>query len=213
MDGVLVDSSEAHLAAWTELGRRHGIPFTKSLFERTFGMHNHQILPLWLGAVHWQQRSHALGLEKETLYRELARESVRELEGACDLCRSLAEQGFGLAVGSSGPLANVDMILNILGVSELFHALSTGDDVVHGKPHPEVFLKTAQKLGVAPATCLVIEDAPQGVEAARAAGMAVIAVTSSRCAESLSQADCVVGCLTEVSPALVESLLMEHSAR
>lgn len=199
MDGVLVDSSQAHFAAWSELGRRIAQPFSRALFEQTFGMHNAQIFPLWLGDLP-AERLQELSLEKEALYREAAAGEVQALEGAVELVRALDAADFALAVGSSGPRANVELILNILGVAECFDALSTGDDVTHGKPHPEVFCKAAAKLGLSPTRCVVLEDAPQGVEAARRAEMRVLAVTSSRPAGDLTDADRVVASLREVGP-------------
>jgi beta-phosphoglucomutase family hydrolase len=210
MDGVLVDSSQAHLDAWVELGRRHSRPFTPALFERTFGMHNAQILPLWIGPDCSEHKLQLLADEKEELYRSLARKVIQPLEGAVELVRQLAAAEVRLAVGSSGPYANVSLILEILGLRDCFSVLSTGDDVSHGKPHPEVFLKAAERLRLSSRRCVVVEDAPQGIEAARAAGMAVVAVTSSRSADQLP-ADLVVDSLSQLS---VEGLrsLVEGSA-
>ena len=206
MDGVLVDSSQAHFLAWNELGARIGTPFTAELFAQTFGMHNQQIFPLWLGEQP-QARIDELSQEKEALYRAVAEREMRGLEGAVELVRSLDEAGFALAVGSSGPHANVQLILELLGIRECFDALSTGDDVHHGKPHPEVFLKAAERLGLNPERCVVVEDAPQGVEAARRAGMRVVAVTSSRPASDLADADQVVDSLLHLSPIDFTALL------
>jgi len=206
MDGVLVDSSQAHFAAWSELGRRISQPFSRALFEQTFGMHNAQIFPLWLGELP-SERLQELSLEKEALYREAAAGEVQALEGAVELVRALDAADFALAVGSSGPRANVELILNILGVAECFDVLSTGDDVTHGKPHPEVFCKAAERLGLSPSRCVVLEDAPQGVEAARRAEMRVLAVTSSRPAGDLADADRVVQSLREVGPRELAALI------
>jgi beta-phosphoglucomutase family hydrolase len=208
MDGVLVDSSQTHYQAWSQLGALHGRPFSQDLFERTFGMHNTQIMPLWLGAETSEEKLQLLADEKEELYRALARESIAPLDGVTELVHGLVAAGARLAVGSSGPYANVSLILEILGLRDCFHALSTGDDVSHGKPHPEVFLKAAERLQLSPNRCVVIEDAPQGIEAARAAGMAVIAVTSSRPADLLP-ADIVVDSLARLTIAQIEGLLQD----
>lgn len=206
MDGVLVDSSLAHFAAWSELGRRISEPFSRSFFDQTFGMHNAQIFPLWLGDLS-AERIQELSLEKEALYREAAAGEVQALEGAVELVRALDEADFALAVGSSGPRANVELILNILGVAECFDVLSTGDDVTHGKPHPEVFSKAAERLGLEPARCVVLEDAPQGVEAALRAHMRVLAVTSSRPPADLQDAHRIVHSLREVGPTELAALI------
>ena len=122
------------------------------------------------------------------------------------MLEDLRSAGVPMAVGSSGPRANVELILQLLGISEFFGFLSTGDDVVHGKPHPEVFLKAAEGLNAPPEQCVVIEDAPQGIEAARRAGMHVLAVTSSRPAAELP-ADKVVDTLAGVRADTLQMLL------
>lgn len=198
MDGVLVDSAEVHYQAWHQLGIETGVAFDRPLFEQTFGMHNDQIIPLWLGEAA-RDRLEQLATRKEQLYREAAPGAVEGLEGAVDLVRALEVDGFKLAVGSSGPLLNVQLTLELLGLSDCFQALSTGDDVAQGKPHPEVFLRAAERLGLPPNRCVVVEDAPQGIEAGLRGGFPVIAVTSSRPARSLAGAKLVVHSLRELS--------------
>jgi beta-phosphoglucomutase len=124
-----------------------------------------------------------------------------------ELIESLASDGFALAVGSSAPRANVDLVLEILGLRGRFAAMSTGDDVKRGKPHPEVFDKAISRLGLAPERCAVIEDAPQGIEAGLAAGARVIAVASSRPLGELARAHLAVESLEELDAARVRSLI------
>jgi HAD superfamily hydrolase (TIGR01509 family) len=170
-------------------------------------MHNRQILPLWLGEDLPAGEVERLSLRKEELYRQVAAKSLRPLDGVVDLITSLADDGFLLAVGSSGPSANVELVLNSLGVRERFTALSTGDDVQHGKPDPQVFLNAAKKLRLPPASCAVIEDAPQGVVAGLRAGARVVAVSSTRPREELTGAHLVVGSLTELCPSRLRELI------
>jgi beta-phosphoglucomutase len=205
MDGVLVDSSEAHYEAWRELGDQVGKPFSRQLFESTFGMHNQQIMPLWLGEVS-QERLQELADQKEAAYRRLAPSKLKAIAGVQELIARLRAERIPLAVGSSGPLANVRLILESLGLSESFQALSTGEDVHHGKPDPEVFLVAARRLGLEPRQCVVMEDAPQGIEAARRAQMPVVAITSSRPANQLP-ADLVVDDFHNLQPQQLASLL------
>lgn len=200
MDGVLVDSHESHYVAWHALGQRHGVPFDKPLFDKTFGSHNAQILPIWLGRSLSPEEIEALANEKEEMFREHVRDHVHPLPGAQDLVRALKQADFKLAVGSSGPRQNVELLLRGLGIREAFEVLITGDDVTHGKPHPEVFAKAAVALGLPPDRCVVVEDAPQGVEAGLAAGIRVLAVTSTRTAQELSHATRVVDTLVGIGP-------------
>lgn len=206
MDGVLVDSSAAHYEAWRRLGEREGRPFTPEMFQQTFGMHNGQILPLWLGPDADSAEMERLAAWKEATYREIAADLMQPIAGVLQLIERLHQQDVPMAVGSSGPLANIRMILRTLGVENRFQVLSTGEDVTHGKPDPEVFLVAARRLGMPPQRCVVLEDAPQGIEAARRAGMAVLAVTSSRPAPELA-ADRVVASFEALQPAELEALL------
>lgn len=191
MDGVLVDSAAAHQESWRRLGQQQGRPFDAELFAHTFGMHNAQIIPMWLGREVDGDTARSLADWKESCYRELVPEMMQPIAGAVDLVRRLHQAGVPLAVGSSGPLPNLQLCLRSLGIEECFSAISSGDDVKHGKPDPEVFLVAARRLGLPRERCLVIEDAPAGIEAARRAGMAVLAISSSRPAAELA-ADRVV---------------------
>jgi len=209
MDGVLVDSAEAHRLAWQQLGLEVGTPFTTALFQQTFGQRNASIIPVWLGPAasvismdrsRWSlgasqsdrllgtggtleltpERIDALAARKETLYRELVRHgAIRVYPGVSPLLRELRALGARVAVASSGPRENVSLVLDSIGVQGTFDATVTSEDVVEGKPHPEVFLKAAGRLGVAPVSCAVIEDAVHGIEAAKRAGMLAVAVLTS----------------------------------
>ncbi len=208
MDGVLVDSTEAHYVAWCGLGEEIGMTCTRGIFESTFGMHNRQIIPLWLERELSDEELDRFSHRKEEIYRELAPSSIAALPGARELIRALAEESdFALAVGSSAPRANVDLVLEILGAADSFTAFSTGDEVRRGKPDPEVFLLAARKLGLPPGRCVVIEDAPQGVKAGIAAGAKVVAVTSTKPAAELREAHLVVDSLAELDPERLRGLV------
>ena len=207
MDGVLVDSGEAHYQGWSLLGKQVGQPFDRALFDETFGMTNYQIIPMWLGKRAAQFDVEALSVRKEELYRQVAADVLEPLDGVLALLDSLVANGFGLAVGSSGPKPNVDMVLDILGVRDMFSAMATLEDVSAGKPDPQVFVVAAGKLGLPPQRCVVVEDAPQGVQAGLAAGAKVLAVTSTRPAQALSQAHLVVDSLAEVDAGRLRALI------
>jgi len=207
MDGVLVDSSEAHYAAWKRLGEQVGVPFERRLFDETFGMTNFQIIPKWLGPKAAQADIPGLSVHKEEMYREVARSVLKPLDGVPELLESLWAAGFRMAVGSSGPKANVEMVLEILGAADKFTAMATLEEVTQGKPDPQVFLIAARKLGLPPSRCVVLEDAPQGVQAGLAAGAKVLAVTSTRPAHALHGAHRIVHSLREVDARKLEALV------
>jgi beta-phosphoglucomutase len=209
MDGVLVDSGEAHRRAWQELGREIGVEFPDALFDRTFGQRNESIIPAWLGAAA-PARVAELGNRKEVLYRALVRQgAVLVYPGVGELFASLRRCGMLLAVASSGPRANVDMLMQLLGVTSLVQASLAAEDVQRGKPDPEVFLGAARRLNVAPVKCAVVEDSVHGIEAAKRAGMLAVAVltTTERSRLRAAGADHAVEAVRDLNPeALAEQL-------
>jgi len=178
VDGVLVDSYAAHLRSWLELAKETGIAFAERDFALTFGRTSREILRQY-----WPASDEAavrrLDHRKEAIYRELIRADFPAMAGAVALIDSLLAEGFALGVGSSGPPENVELVLEKLGKRGAFAAIITGDDVTRGKPDPQVFLLAADRIGIEPARCTVIEDAPAGIVAARAAGMKAIALLST----------------------------------
>jgi beta-phosphoglucomutase len=130
------------------------------------------------------------------------------MEGAVDLIESLVRAGFRVAVGSSGPPENVQLAIDRLGIGRLLSGVINGRDVKRGKPDPQVFLTAADRMQVLPARCIVVEDAPVGVEAAHRGGMRAIALASTgRTVEQLRAAELVVKSLRELSPARFEQVL------
>jgi beta-phosphoglucomutase len=179
MDGVLVDSADAHRRAWQRLGEEVGVPYTDELFRRTFGQRNSSIIPTWIGETS-AARIEELGARKEELYRELVRGgAVRVYDRVPELLHELREAGASLAVASSGPRENVALLIEVIGVSALIEAAISADDVTEGKPHPAPFLKAAEKLAIPPRDCAVVEDSVHGIEAAKRAGMLAVAVLTS----------------------------------
>jgi beta-phosphoglucomutase len=209
MDGVLVDSYQAHWQSWHFMADELGKGLTEEQFVSTFGRTSREII-----AEHWGENALPPGeiadfdRRKEALYREIVARDFPAMDGARELLRELHQAGFRLAVGSSGPPENVALAVERLVAAEYFDALVTGKDVTRGKPDPEVFLVAAQRLGVAPANCAVIEDAPVGITAANAAGMASIALVSTgHTPESVGHARLVVRSLRELSTSRIAGLI------
>lgn len=204
LDGVLVDSYQAHLRSWVTMAREHGLDITEAEFARTFGQTSREVIARYWGR---DVDAAALDARKEGLYREAIQACFPVMDGAVALLDALAAAGFRLAVGSSAPPENVALSLRLLGRADAFDATVTGRDVTRGKPNPQVFLLAAERLGLPPARCVVIEDAPVGVAAARAAGMPVIALVGTAEPAALADADLVVASLREVDVATVVRLL------
>jgi beta-phosphoglucomutase len=207
MDGVLVDSYSAHFASWQALYRELGIEYGESAFAADFGRTSRDILRRTLGEQLPEERVRELDARKEALFRDLLRQSFPAMDGAVELIDALSADGFLLAVGSSGPPENIALALEKLSRAPRFSAVVTGRDVTRGKPDPQVFQLAAKRLGLPAARCAVVEDAVHGIEAARRAGMAGIALTGTAPREQFAAADLVVDSLRELTPAVIRRLL------
>lgn len=211
MDGTLVDTAELHFVAWERTCRDLGRPFTREDFAATFGKRNPEILNQLFGEGHFTAAQiDEIGFRKEELYRAAARAGVALLPGVAELMEGLRREGFAQAIGSSAPRANLELILDLTGIREYLGAVVAAEDTTRGKPDPQVFLLGAEKLGVAPGRCVVFEDAPAGIQAAKAGGMKAVAVAfvGHHPADELRRAgaDVVVERLDEISPAEVARL-------
>jgi len=210
MDGVIADTAPYHFKAWQEVFQRRGVDFTKDDFRRNFGQRNDTIIRNTLGEQISRSEISAIAREKEETYRRVIGQNIRPLPGAVKLLKSLREHRFKIALASSAPIENIRLVTGSLGIDNYFHSIVTGRDVAEGKPSPQGFLLAAQKLGVEPKNCIVIEDAIAGVAASKRAGMQCVAVTNTHPRESLAEADLIVDTLEEVTANDLEELL-NHS--
>ena len=213
MDGVLVDSYETHWHSWTQTAAEHGLTISPEDFARTFGRTSREIiLTLWPGRFS-DTEILEFDRKKEAHYRENLEIDFPEMDGASELIGALAEAGFALGIGSSGPPENVELVRRKIRNGNLFSQTVNGTEVKKGKPDPQVFLLAAQKLGLAPAKCAVVEDAIAGVEAARRAEMTAIGLTGTTTAEKLGErAHLVVSSLRELTPAGIAELIQRTAA-
>lgn len=170
MDGVLVDNRDVHIAAFEEFSRRHGVQMRRERLTEMFGRGNDEILPMvWPAEALEGRDRHALSAEKEAIYREMFREHIAPVKGLVAFLKELKARGFRTAVGSSGSTANVDFVVDTLGIRDYFDRIVNGDMVTRRKPDPEIYTLAVKELGLTPEECLVIEDAPPGIEAAHGA--------------------------------------------
>ena len=207
LDGVLVDTGEAHFRAWQDFAERFSLDFSWGRFVETFGMQNAQVIPVLLGRDASPTEIAELSEWKEQRFRAHAGYGMKVLEGVAELVDDLLRCGFGLAVGTSTPCVNLDFMKEKLEVMRGFDAYVTAEDVQHSKPAPDTFVAAANKLGVRPTRCVVVEDATVGIQAAHAGGMKVIAVTTTRDREELAGADRVVDSLAELNASDFETLI------
>ena len=205
LDGVLVDSTRFHYEAYRKLLAECGREMGFDEFRNLIGLRNEAILRRVLGELAPAEMER-LANRKEELFRELIAGKVEALPGAAELARRLHERDVAMGIVSSTPRANIDLILGSLGLAEAFAVVVGAEDARRGKPHPEGFLTAAKRLGAAPADCVVLEDAPEGLEGGKAAGMRCIGVATTRPPERLSEANLVVESLDDLR---VEAFLLE----
>jgi len=207
-DGVVIDSSRQHEESWEMLAAELGKPVPADHFLRGFGMKNQVIIPNILGWTHDPGEIHRYSLRKEYLYREIVRErGIEPLPGVVEVLRMLKDNGVPCSVASSTHRENIEAIFDVIGLRDYFQAMVTSEDVSHGKPDPEVFLKAAEKLNRDPRCCVVFEDAHVGIEAGLAAGSKVVAVATTNPLDSLGRADLAVNSLAEVNWPVFRRLL------
>ncbi len=205
MDGVIVDSGEAHYVSWRTALKRYGLPCTREFFDETFGMNNRGILSLLLKRDATDEEVDAIGGLKEELFRQDVKGNLAPLPGVVEWLDRFNQAGFPQAVASSAPQENIDAIIDGIGLRASFQALVSGS-ALPGKPDPSTFLSAAERLGLPPSECLVIEDAKVGVQAAKAAGMRCLAVCTTHRAEELAKADLVLKGLPDLTTDAVGTL-------
>lgn len=180
MDGVLVDSEPLHFATTNEVLARRGVALDQAAYDECIGMDEPAFSALLSERFGLTESPAVLARERVTsALVSLAERPLPPLPGVLELLLSLQAEGKALALASSASRPQVALILDQLGVTKLFSAIVSKDDVERGKPAPDLFMAAARRLGVAPGACLVVEDAVLGVEAARAAGMPVLALVPS----------------------------------
>ena len=199
LDGVIVDTAVFHFQAWRRLAQKLGGDFTEEQNEQLKGVSRVDSLNKiieWTGATVSDEEFQSLMVEKNEWYLELVQGLGPQdaLPGALNFLQTAYDQGIKIALGSASK--NAPMILEKLGITPLFTAIIDGNNVVNGKPHPEVFLKGAEALGLKPSECVVFEDSIAGVQAAKTGGMSSVGIGD---AETL-QADIHFNALGDTTP-------------
>lgn len=212
LDGTLVDTYDAHFASWVDVAAIIGHELQEAQFANQFGRMNEPIIRELFDFAGRSEPSpgeiEELADRKEVHFRSIVEKLFPEMPGATELVESLHQANWHVAAGTSAPMDNANLFRARLGCGSLFETIVTGDDVTNGKPDPEVFLLAAERLGVPPGRCVVIEDAAAGVEAARRAGMASVGFCSKgRTREELSAADLVIDALSDINPGRLADLI------
>lgn len=189
MDGTLVDNLAYHFMAFDAYAKREGFTMLEPISLKINGMHSNDIFPMIFGEkVVSEYGLDRLNREKEEVYRAMYRPRIKPIPGLIELLKEAKKAGIKCAIGSSGCRENVEMIIEELGIADLIDGSISGSDVTHGKPHPEIFTKAHELLGLKAEECVVVEDAVNGIVAGLAAGCKCIAVTTTATEEMLSEA-------------------------
>jgi beta-phosphoglucomutase len=197
LDGVIISSMDYHYQAYSEVLAQRGVKLSREQYlKEMIGLRNYTILRRVLGDLP-DDEIWRLAEQKEETFRRLIRGQVKPLPGAAELVRRARDNGIKQAIVSSTPCANIELMLQSLGLFDCFETIVGEEDADKGKPDPEGFLLAASRLGVPPPECVVIEDAPEGIAAGKSGGMCCIGVTTTRRPEKLSQADLVVDSLED----------------
>ncbi len=208
MDGVLIDSSPAHLKSWQATAARDGLTITQEQFNDFCGVTSRDIIrAVWKRDMS-DEEVRALDDAKEETYRRIVQDRFPIMPGAVELIRALHEAGIGVAIGSAGSLENVSQTIDRLAVAPYLDAVVHGGEILRGKPDPEVFLLAAKRMNRMPRDCVVVEDAKGGVAAAKAAGMTCIGFKSAGHTDAeYVRADRVILSLAEIEPRTILELL------
>ena len=208
-DGVVIDSSVQHERSWEKLAEEIGKPLPTDHFKKGFGKRNAVIIPEILDWADDLAEIERLGRRKEELYRDLVEsDGLKALPGIRELLEELKGRKIPCVVGTSTERENLIMAFDMLNLDSYFLGSTCSEDVTQGKPHPEVFLKSAKIMDMTPRNCVVLEDSSHGIEAARAAGMKALGLATTRPTGMLEQAGAhlVLANPSEVNLALLASL-------
>jgi len=191
MDGTMIDSMPYHAKSWGEFCRLNGLDMAiEEVLRLTTGRTGTEAVRVLLGEMD-DERALALLHQKEEAYRALFAPVFREVAGFRRFERLARERGLRTGVGTAGDRVNIAFAQKHLAMDPWPAATVGGDEVRSGKPEPDIFLEAARRLGVPPAECIVFEDAPFGIEAARRAGMRAVALCTSHAAHELGGAHVV----------------------
>ena len=211
LDGTLIDSMPLHHEAWRTWHAGQGLAFDEDgFFAATAGRTNGEILADLFPTRTEAERA-AMAEHKEALYRQLAAARLALIAGADELLARAGARGLGLAICTAAPPGNMRVAFERFGLDRRVQAVTSPADGLRGKPHPDIFEEAARRLGVAPAQCIVFEDAPLGVEAARRAGMRAFALTTTLPAADFAAFSNLIGVAPDLAGCDLDALLRDPS--
>ncbi len=210
LDGTLIDSMPHHQSAWDAWYARRGLPMdSNEFFASTAGRSNAEILADLFPAASVDALE-AMADEKDAIYREFAARSLGLIGGAREFVDAARIGGLRLAVCTASTPLNMALAFELHGIDGWVDAITSPADGLRGKPHPDIFLEAARRLGLAPHDCIVFEDAPLGIEAARRAGMQAVALTTTLAADAFAGFDNVLAIAPDFTTLALADLMQQH---
>jgi beta-phosphoglucomutase family hydrolase len=200
MDGVIVDSNPYHKEAWIKFTEKYEVELKEEeIPEKIYGKTNDAALREVFDKEFSTEENEKLGEEKEAIYRELHAEDLEPIPGLRQFLQMLKQHQIPTAVATNAPVSNIDFIMERTGLRSFFDVVINSSMVAKGKPDPEIYLKSAEKLGMPPERCIVMEDSVPGVEAGVRAGMKVVGITTTHTKEELNQTSLAIDGYAELT--------------
>ena len=193
LDGTLLDNNPYHLQSWKKYLENMGRDMTEEEYNANInGRTNRDVINYIPGDALNEENSLKYGLEKEALYREVYKPFIKPVNGLLAFLKILADKNVPMAIATSGIQPNIDFMFDNVPIKQYFKIIVNSSHIKKGKPDPEIYIKAASRLNVAPKNCLVFEDAVVGINSAKAAGMKVIAIATTHPKEELNGADMII---------------------
>jgi beta-phosphoglucomutase len=186
LNGTMIDDMAYHITAWHRIVNELGANLSKEQVKAQCYGKNGEVLERIFPARFSQEEKDRISIEKERKYQQEFRPQLKLLNGLDKFLDATREQKIKMAIGSAAIMFNIDFVLDGLSIRHYFDVIVSADDVEYSKPHPETFLKCAERLRIAYEKCIVFEDAPKGVEAAANAGMQCVVLTTMHAKEDFS---------------------------
>ncbi len=208
LDGTLVDNNPYHLKAWQEFYKLRNRTLTEKEYKQNFnGKTNTDVLAYVFNQPLSPQQIEDYTNEKEALYRKIYKPFIKPVKGLLNFLQQLNTAGIPMAIATSGIKVNIDYLFELVPIEHFFKDVIYSKDVKKGKPDPEIYLLTAKRLNIHPSNCVAFEDSIAGIQSAKAAGMKVIAITTTHTPEELKIPDKFIADYDQVSPAEILKIL------
>jgi beta-phosphoglucomutase family hydrolase len=200
LDGTLIDNNSYHIEAWKIFYNKIGKPFSKEEYTKNInGRINSDIFNYIFDTILSSEEIDLYSTEKEALYRELYKPHIKPINGLINFLDELEKEKIPKAIATSGLWPNINFMFEHVPIKKYYADVVDASQITKGKPHPEIFLKAAAAVYVEPKNCVAFEDSVAGIRSAKAAGMKVVALTTTHTSQDIKEADLIIKDYTEIS--------------